>query len=452
MTKARVVSLTSLAVLAVTLSAVAPRLIDGGGEPCATPLPATRPATAPVPPTTPPPRVSRTRLAQGGTLDGALGDLGLTAEERSRVLRAASTRVDLRRVPAGSGISVVRAADGRLLGVGLRAEPERFLRLAVDEHGRVTPSTVELPVLRESSSATGVVDSSVAQALGGSPHAARLTADFADIFQWDIDLLVEPRRGDVVRVLYETLRLGEVPADLPEFRNEASRAGDLLGPGRILAASYAGEQARAVALWVMDDAGSGDYFDVSGRPLRKSFLKSPLNYRRISSGFSRARRNPVTRQVIPHHGVDFAAPTGTPVVATARGVVVAAGWQGALGRAVKLRHGSEYVTVYGHLSRLASGVHVGARVEQNEVIGYVGSTGRATGPHLHYSMLVRGLAVNPLTFENPPAEPLAPERFAALAAARERFLPLLDESAALAALGHGAEDGATTDTALRGGS
>jgi murein DD-endopeptidase MepM/ murein hydrolase activator NlpD len=165
--------------------------------------------------------------------------------------------------------------------------------------------------------------------------------------------------------------------------------------------------ADSTAFWVEENGSSGGYYDQRGRSLRKAFLRSPLNFRRISSRFSHARRHPITRRVVPHHGVDFAADWGTPVVAAADGRVISAAWDGALGRAVRIRHANGWRTIYGHLRGFARGIRPGARVEQNQVIGYVGATGRATGPHLHYTMQRDGVAINPLTFDNLPAEPLA---------------------------------------------
>jgi murein DD-endopeptidase MepM/ murein hydrolase activator NlpD len=212
---------------------------------------------------------------------------------------------------------------------------------------------------------------------------------------------------------------------LPPFDDRVERAGDNLGLGRILAASYEGRIASSRAYWVDHGDGRGAYYDDKGAPLRKTFLKSPLNYRRISSRFSNGRRHPITRKVVPHHGVDYAAAPGTPVVAAADGRVASAGWDGALGRAVRIRHGSEYVTIYGHLQSFARGIRKGVEVNQNQVIGYVGSTGRATGPHLHYTLIERGRAVDPLRFENPPSAPLAPELLPRLEAAMRNWSPVL---------------------------
>ncbi|MDH3785516.1 MAG: peptidoglycan DD-metalloendopeptidase family protein, partial [Acidobacteriota bacterium] len=265
-----------------------------------------------------------------------------------------------------------------------------------------------LPLIRSTRHDGGVIESSVAQALGHLPNGASVTAAFADVMQWDVDLYVDPRPGDAVRLVYEVLTLGAVPTDLPHFGSAARETGEFVSMGRILAARYHGAVASAEGFWVADGSSAGDFYDRDGQPLRKSFLKSPLNYRRISSRFSRNRLHPVTRRVSPHHGVDFAAAPGTPVVATADGRVARAGWDGPLGRAVRVRHNGEYTTIYGHFQRLARGIRPGVSVKQNQVIGFVGSSGRATGPHLHYTVLRNKRPIDPMRMDNPSREPLAP--------------------------------------------
>ena len=371
-------------------------------------------------------------IGRGGTLAGGLDRLGIAAELRQPLVVALAEQVDPRRLPSATGLAAARDPRGRLVSVTLRHQLRSFVRVRFDDppDTAMTAELHQLPLSPRIESAGGLVTHSVAQALAESPHAARLTSAFADIFQWDVDLLVDPRPGDAVCVIYEVLQRGDLPPDLPRFDKRPDRPGDVLEMGRILAASYHGARAGATAYWVAGASGGpdgGNYFDGTGTPLRKAFLKSPLNYTRISSRFSNARRHPVTRQVIPHHGVDFAAAPGTPVVATADGRVISAGWSGALGRTVRLRHGSEYTTVYGHLQSYARGVRSGAQVRQNQVIGYVGSSGRATGPHVHYTVQHSGRAIDPLRMKNPPVEPLDP-------AAR----PDLD--AAVRSFGHRLED------------
>lgn len=367
-------------------------------------------------------------LGRRGTLGDALDRLSVPADLRAPLLAAIGSRIDARRLSPQTAIRALVDEHGAWRVVGVRAEPERFLRIEVAENdgARLASEWIDLPTETELRAVTGIVESSVAQSLAHHPHGDSLTLGFADIFQWDVDLLVDPRPGDRVHLVYELQRLGQVPDATPPLRGRADRAGDVLGPGRIVAASYTGRVASADAFWIGGGPGAdGSYYDRAARPLRKTFLKSPLNYRRISSGFSRARKHPVTRQVVPHHGVDYAAAAGTPVVASADGRVVSAGWDGPLGRALRIRHGSEFVTVYGHLLSFARGVRVGTQVRQNQVIGYVGSTGRATGPHLHYTVIRRGAPIDPLRMENPPATPLDARYRPDLARAISRYARLL---------------------------
>jgi murein DD-endopeptidase MepM/ murein hydrolase activator NlpD len=382
-------------------------------------------------------------LGQGGTLAAVSERIGLSADERIELLSVADEHLDLRRLSPRTGISVQRQLDGTPFSVAIRAEKERFLRIslpqrAADDAGDVDATDganadgmqaqiVRLDYRTEIETEGGTVTSSVAQALGHLSQNQFLTQAYADIFQWDVDLLVDPRPGDEVRIVYETRTLGEVPHDLPRFGDAALRSGEFVGIGRILAARYDGAVANGVAYWVEEGPNSGNYFDDQGQPLRKSFLKSPLNYRRISSRCSKARRNPVTRKVVPHHGVDFAASSGTPVTATADGRIISAGWDGPLGKAVRLRHGGEYVTIYGHLRGFARGIKSGVEVSQGQVIGYVGATGRATGPHLHYTVVKNGRAIDPLKMKNPTAKRLEERLMPTLNASRLRWDPLLTE-------------------------
>ena len=376
------------------------------------------------------------RIGRRGTLGEALDRLAAPPELRASILSLLESRIDERRLPSDTAIRALVDDRGTWRVVSVRTDAERFLQIDLPDAPDDSPSAewVAMPMRTELRAVSGVVDSSVAQALAHHPHGMRLTMAFADIFQWDVDLLVDPRPGDRVQLVYELRRLGDVPLAAPPLAGMVEGSGEVLEPGRIVAAAYRGARAEADAFWVARGPSLGDYYDRHARPLRKTFLKSPLNYRRISSGFSRARRHPVTRKVVPHHGVDYAAAAGTPVVASADGRVVSAGWDGALGRAVRIRHGSEFVTIYGHLRGFAAGVRAGAQVRQNQVIGYVGATGRATGPHLHYTVLHRGAAIDPQRMSNPEAPPLEASHIPALARSIGRFGPILGETAAPAVL------------------
>jgi len=368
-------------------------------------------------------RVVRARLGRGGSLHASLSELDIEDDLRLPILEALESVVDSRRLPAEAGLAVARDPAGALVSVACRPAFDHFVRVTLDPEPRA--ERVEVPMRTRVETAGGVVETSVAEALAVRRDSPTLTMLFADIFQWDVDLFVDPRPGDRVRLVYETRSLAPPAPDLPPFGKSGTEEGAYFGIGRVLAASYDGLMASSSAFWVEDDGRGGDYYDSDGDPLRKAFLKSPLNYRRISSGFTNRRRHPITRRVVPHHGVDFVAASGTPVVAAADGRVISAGRDGALGNAVRLRHGNGYKTIYGHLRGFARGVRRGAQVKQNQVIGYVGATGRATGPHLHYTMLYNDRALNPMTFDNPPVSPLDESYRPVLDRARLTWAPVL---------------------------
>jgi murein DD-endopeptidase MepM/ murein hydrolase activator NlpD len=238
----------------------------------------------------------------------------------------------------------------------------------------------------------------------------QLALDLADIFAWDVDFNTELQKGDSFRVAVEKLYLD----------------GRFAKYGRILAAEFVRGERRLQAVRFEGERGAG-YYAPDGTPLRKAFLRSPLKFSRISSGFSTARRHPILHTVRAHLGVDYAAPTGTPVMAAADGVVTAAGWMGGYGKTVKLRHANGFETLYGHLSRI--NVRAGQRVSQGTCVGLVGRTGLATGPHLDYRMIRGGRFVNPLRVQSPPAEPIPAGERAAFDALKGERLALLPPAA-----------------------
>jgi murein DD-endopeptidase MepM/ murein hydrolase activator NlpD len=205
--------------------------------------------------------------------------------------------------------------------------------------------------------------------------------------------------------------------------------GQFVGHGRILAGEYVPRDAAPLTAFFHawgEDGESQGYYDASGRSLRKFFLKSPLNYRRISSHFTHRRLHPITKTYRAHLGVDYAAPTGTPVVALGGGRVVKAGWINGFGNTVQIRHNETFLTQYAHLSAYARGVRAGTRVQQGDVIGYVGQTGHATGPHLDFRVQQNGKWVNPLGLPSGPSEPLPEGQRAAFTATTGRARGLLD--------------------------
>jgi murein DD-endopeptidase MepM/ murein hydrolase activator NlpD len=222
---------------------------------------------------------------------------------------------------------------------------------------------------------------------GASPE---LVVHFADIFSWTFDFLTECRRGDRFEFLVE--------AQL--------REGEFYRFGPILVARYEGARGSVAGVRYEPEGEKVSYYAPDGTSLRKIFLRSPLNYRRISSGFTYRRFHPILKRYRPHLGIDYVAPIGTPVVSVGDGVVTFVGWNGGFGNYVEVKHGRSYTTSYGHLSRFRRGLRKGERLAQGEVVGYVGSTGMSTGPHLDFRMKRGGKAVNPLAVNIPSADPV----------------------------------------------
>jgi murein DD-endopeptidase MepM/ murein hydrolase activator NlpD len=237
-----------------------------------------------------------------------------------------------------------------------------------------------------------------------------LTMRLAHIFQWDIDFVLDIRKGDEFYVLFEERYLDD----------------KFIGYGEILAAEFINQGQSYRAVRYMDEEGHGDFFNPDGRNMRKAFLRAPVEFSRISSNFNLRRKHPLYKRTMPHRGIDYAAPTGTPVLAAGNGKVQTVSKSSANGNYVVVQHGEQFVTKYLHLSRFARGIRRGSRVEQGQVIGYVGSTGWATGPHLHYEFLVNGVHQNPRTVKLPDAKPVPEGQQQRFASVTAPYFSLLD--------------------------
>jgi murein DD-endopeptidase MepM/ murein hydrolase activator NlpD len=266
---------------------------------------------------------------------------------------------------------------------------EQFLMEKTDGAFKLSEQPVELEAHIQMKS--GVINSSLFAATDSAGVPDNITTQIVDIFASDIDFHRDLHKGDRFTVVYESLHNDGEPAKA----------------GRVLAVEFVNQGTSYQAVYFQADDGSSGYYAPDGKNLRKAFLRSPLEFSRISSGFSSARFHPVLQTWRAHKGVDYAAPTGTRVKATANGTVVFAGWQNGYGNVVILQHQGQYTTAYGHLSAFAKGLRKGQRVNQNDVIGYVGATGMATGPHLHYEFRVSGVQRDPLRVAMPAAIPIA---------------------------------------------
>ena len=221
----------------------------------------------------------------------------------------------------------------------------------------------------------------------------KFTMRLAHLFGWDIDFALDIRKGDSFSVLY----------------NEHYLDGKKIGNGKILAAEFVNQNKVYQSIYYTDASGKGDYYDARGYSKRRAFLRTPVAFTRISSRFSSGRKHPILNRIRAHHGVDYAAPKGTPIKATGDGKIVFKGRKGGYGRVIQIQHGSKYMTVYAHMSAYNRKLHKGSRVRQGQVIGYVGMSGLATGPHLHYEFRVNGVHRNPLTVKLPKASPINPK-------------------------------------------
>ncbi len=339
-------------------------------------------------------------VKRGDTLVGALVRAGMgprTAGEIAALL--GRTGAELRKVRPGTPLEITW--NFRREPIEVRYTPNAWVRFAaVPANGSWEATRSEIEPDMRVEAVQGRVRRSLFEAVEETGESPQLVLAMVEIFSSDFDFTADTRPGDQFRLLVE----------------KRYARGSFVDYGRILAAQYASE---GRTLSGVGFARGGDarwaYYDPTGRSLRKSFLKSPLEFTRVTSGFTYARPHPILGGVRPHLAVDYAAPAGTPVRAVADGVVAAAGWDGGNGISVAIRHRSGYATMYNHLSKLGAGVRPGARVSQRQVIGYVGATGLATGPHLDYRVSKNGRFVNPLGERFIPGEPIA-------AAERARFL------------------------------
>ena len=316
-------------------------------------------------------------VQEGDTLATIGAAHSIPYAEITAVLEASRGVYDFTTIQAGRVIRFV-FAEKALAAVEYPISGDEVV--VVEKNGdafSATQKPIEYDV--EITSARGTISDSLFTAAQEAGTEDKTTLELADIFSGDVDFATDIREGDSFSIVYE----------------KRSLDGKDAGAGNVLAARFTND-GKTYEAFRYNDA----FYDANGNSLARQFLKSPLNYARISSGFSYKRTNPVTKQVTPHRAIDYAADTGTPVIATADGTVSVAGSKGDLGITVELKHGSA-MTQYAHLSKIAKGVKKGAAVAQGDVIGYVGSTGISTGPHLQYAMFENGSPVNPLTVDAP---------------------------------------------------
>lgn len=316
------------------------------------------------------------KLKRGDTLVAVLGRAGLDSPAAHAVIEQVRPFVNPRRMRPGHDVQIVRRTEDHTVQSVEFVVDREVVRVKATADGWFAERE-EIPFARSKRVVRGTIRGSLYQ----SGTAAGLTSNqimsLARIFEYDIDFFSDLQRGDAFSILFEEIHY----ADGRRQR------------GRILAAELEARGEPYNAFYFVSEDG-GSYYDADGRAVRRSFLRAPLSYARISSPFSTNRRHPIFRTLRPHRAIDYAAPQGTPVVAIGRGRVEFVGWRTGYGNTVEIRHSGGYVTLYAHFSRFARGIRRGKSVEQGEVIGYVGQTGHATGPHLHFEFIRHGQKLN----------------------------------------------------------
>lgn len=328
------------------------------------------------------------RVERGDFFTTLLVRLGASQSDAYSLSQASRGVFDLKTIKIGNSYRAfyTKGDEKKLAYLVYEDTKTRFVTFGVHDSISVVVSNRE--TVRRLRYASATINTSLWSDLAASNLPTILAIRLSDIYSWTIDFF-GLQRGDSFYALYEELYAGD----------------SFIGVGAVHYAvfNHGGRSFEAIR-FIQDE--SVQYWSREGENLRKAFLKAPLSFTRVSSGFTHARRHPVTRVVRPHTGVDYAAPTGTEVMSIGDGVVIQRGYVGAGGNTVKIRHNSTYTTAYLHLSRFAKGLTVGKRVRQGEVIGYVGSTGLSTGPHLDFRVWKNGTPINPLKMEAPPADPI----------------------------------------------
>jgi len=364
----------------------------------------TTPAAQEEPESVVPSRWHEHAVGKGDTLANILRDLGVDREDRVRVLEAAKAHEELAQIKVGQAIRAQLDGDGGLLALQVTLDAKSTLHVELDDDDYQV-HTIDRPTEKRVAHATAVIQSSLFADGQEAGLSDGQIMELAGIFGWDVDFNLGLRPGDQLKVIYEAEYLD----------------GKKVDDGAILAAEFVNQGTTYRALRFEDDDGELGYYAPDGTSKKQAFLRSPLKLARVSSGFSLSRMHPILNKRRAHN-VDYSAPTGTPVKATGNGLVTFKGQKNGYGNVVELKHGDTYTTLYGHLSRFAKDMRIGEPVKQGEVIGYVGQTGLATGPHLHYEFLVAGKHRDPLSTKLPTAVPLSGQD---LAEFRKQAAPLL---------------------------
>ncbi|MGL4315353.1 MAG: peptidoglycan DD-metalloendopeptidase family protein [Pseudomonas sp.] len=329
-------------------------------------------------------------VGNGDTLSTVFARVGLSATDLHEALNSSKEAKQLSHLKIGQVLDFKLTPEGKLDSVRSKLSDLESIALSRTDKGYNFKRELVKPDVRTTYS-HGVINSSLFLSAKRAGLSHDLTMDLANVFGYDIDFALDIREGDEFEVIYE----------------EHVVNGKQVGNGDILAARFTNRGKTYTAVRYTSKQGVTSYYNADGNSMRKAFIRTPVDFARISSKFSMGRRHPILNKIRAHKGVDYAAPRGTPIKAAGDGKILLAGRRGGYGNAVIIQHGSSYRTLYGHMQGFAKGIRTGGMVKQGQIIGYIGTTGLSTGPHLHYEFQVNGKHVDPLSQKLPMADPIA---------------------------------------------
>ena len=328
------------------------------------------------------------KVGSGEFLSSILNRYGIGLGTIDTIANNSKKVFDVRKIREGNSFSIFQSRDSMRKSMFFVYENSPILYTVYELFDSLRVYQGEKEIQYRINTAQGIIESSLWNTMKANGLDPMLALKMEDVYAWTIDFF-GLQKGDRFRLIYDEIYVDSVS----------------IGINNIYAAQFDFYE-KAIYAFRFNPNDTVGYYNENGENLQKQFLKAPLKFSRISSGFSGGRMHPVLKIVRPHHGVDYAAPKGTPVMSIGEGTVISKGWSGGGGNTIKVKHNSVYTTSYMHLSGYADGVRTGARVRQGQVIGFVGSTGLSTGPHLDFRVYKGGSAVNPLTIESPPAKPV----------------------------------------------
>lgn len=379
------------------------------------PAPAPAPAAAPVPAIEEKKAPSHREVvvAKGDTLSTLFEKVGLPAASVHEVLASGKQAKLFGQLKRGQKLEFELNPEGQLVNLHSKVSDLETISLTRNDKGYAFNRITAKPTVR-SAYVHGVINSSLSQSAARAGLSHRMTMDMASVFGYDVDFAQDIRPGDQFDVIYEQKVVN----------------GKAVGTGPILSARFVNRGKIYTAVRYTNKQGNTSYYTADGNSMRKAFIRTPVDFARISSKFSMGRKHPILNKIRAHKGVDYAAPRGTPIKAAGDGKVLLAGRRGGYGNTVIIQHGNTYRTLYGHMQGFAKGVKTGGSVKQGQVIGYIGTTGLSTGPHLHYEFQVNGVHVDPLGQKVAMADPISKAERARFLAQSQPLMARMDQEKA----------------------